>query len=374
MKVLQLAKSYTPHQHHFLDICRFAYLNGASDIHFEPNHQGCCIRIRVDGILNEIKSINRSTFKQFHTDSRMLIGFDPHILGSPQDARFSHPEEMVDFRANLMPVKYGEKIVLRLLERGKDFHLDNYPLYEGPKQSLEKSIQKKQGLIIVSGPTGSGKSTLLYSALGSLNRKTLNISTIEDPIEYELEGLNQTEVDKENGLTFDTGLRALMRQDPDVIMVGEIRDQETAEAAIHAASTGHLVFSTIHANSSAEILTRLSGLGVSEDIVRKLLLFSSAQRLPKKLCNDCKTDDLDSFEVLRSLFPDKSIEFTPKTSKGCETCLQTGIKGRVLLFEYMKRSESPSNSLESIGSLKESAFLEIKQGTISVGEAYGQFS
>lgn len=365
---------FTPHQEHFLDICRFAFANGASDIHFEPSMPGIKIRNRIDGMLKTLKILNWDIGRLFLEDTRMLLGFDPHTIGAPQDSRFSHPFIKADFRANLMPVKYGEKIVLRVLERDKDFHLENYPLEESPKKYLLNCLQKKQGLIIVSGPTGSGKSTLLYSALGSLDRKSLNICTIEDPIEYELDGINQAEIDTENNLTFATALRAYMRQDPDVLMVGEIRDEETAKATIHAASTGHLVLSTIHANSSEEIISRLKGLGIEQQDLESTLLFASAQRLPKKLCDHCKAYDPESCNVFFQLFPKRDIDFVPSSASGCEKCHFTGVSGRVMLFEYMKRTESSEdNNLITRSSLKKAAFEAVRKGHISMGEAYGQF-
>ena len=205
---------YTPHQEYFLDICRLAFREGTSDIHIEASAFGYSIRFRVDGVLKEAAKIEWPRGRQFFADNRVLMGFNSFILGAPQDCRFSHPNEKVDFRASIMPMKYGEKAVLRLLERGKEFSLDKYPLYDDAKMLLSRAILKKQGLIIISGPTGSGKTTLLYSAIGSLNRKILNISTIEDPIEYELAGLNQSEVNIEKGMSFQTGLRALMRKIP----------------------------------------------------------------------------------------------------------------------------------------------------------------
>jgi type II secretory ATPase GspE/PulE/Tfp pilus assembly ATPase PilB-like protein len=234
-----------------IDICSFAFIHGASDIHVEPQKEGITVRLRIDGQLRIIHRVEECNATLFAEQTKHLFGFNMAIAGVPQDTSWSHPEEPVDCRCNLIPVKYGEKICLRLLERGKNFSLPSYPLDLGAKEDLLRLIKKKAGLIIVSGPTGSGKSTLLYSILGSLDRDQLNIMTVEDPVEYELRGLNQTPINRKKGFGFAEALRALMRQDPDVIMVGEIRDQETAQAAIHAASTGHLVLTTVHAPSPA---------------------------------------------------------------------------------------------------------------------------
>lgn len=365
---------YTPHQEAMIDIGRIAFLKGASDIHVEPSKYETDIRLRIDGSLKSFQKISRENVELFTEQVKQLLSFDMSVLGMPQDSRWSHPEENIDFRCNLLPTIHGEKICLRLLEREKDFSLERYPLPMAPKQDLSRLMTKKSGLIIVSGPTGSGKSTLLYSILGSLDRKKLNVNTIEDPIEYELSNLNQSQIKNKKGYGFSEALRALMRQDPDVIMLGEIRDKETALAALHAASTGHLVLTTVHANSSSEVITRLEGLGIARELIESSLIFASAQRLTRKLCNFCKKKAPEDSELLSSFF-EKKISFTTyKEGDGCEMCDGLGVKGRKLVFEYLKKDEKgETKTLQKIGSLKDEALKLLWKGEISAKEAYGLF-
>lgn len=367
-------RALTHHQEALVDLCRYAFVHGASDIHIEPGSQHTRIRIRVDGTLRQIRSLDRDVSPLFLEQAKQMLGFNMAISGVAQDAAWNHPEESADFRCNLIPTKYGEKICLRVLERGKSFHLNTYPLNEAAKHDLFRLIEKKSGLIIVSGPTGSGKSTLLYSILGSLDRDALNISTVEDPVEYELAGLNQVPIRPSKGFRFAEALRALMRQDPDVVMVGEIRDEETAEAAIHAASTGHLVLTTVHANSAIEIENRLTGLGIKKEPLLASLLFASAQRLPRALCPQCKEDAPEDLPLIEFLFNAKPT-FMPKKACGCEACEQTGIKGRRMLFEYLKKDESiPEKPIIAALGLKQEALALVEKGEISAKEAYAQFN
>ncbi len=362
----------TPHQAALLDICSYAFTHGASDIHIEPTANGICIRQRIDGTLHKIKEVAGDDRALFAEHTKQLLGFNMTVVGVPQDARWAHPEEKLDLRGNLMPTRYGEKICLRLLERGKDFSLTTYPLEAEAKAILQRLINKKAGLIVVSGPTGSGKSTLLYSILGSLDRVELNVCTVEDPIEYELAGINQTAIEPRKSFSFAAALRALMRQDPDVIMIGEVRDRETATAAIHAACTGHLVLTTVHANSAAEILTRLEGLGIERGLVESVLLFASAQRLAKTLCPVCKTEAKEAGMMLARMFRQQTLDVVPYTAAGCEHCHHRGTRGRTLVFEYLHKDEE--KKITQVGSLKDAAFALVQEGEISANEAYALFS
>lgn len=366
--------SLTTYQDAMVDIARVAFFKGASDIHIEPSRKGVQIRIRLDGCLAKINSIPKEVSTLFLEQVKQLLGFDMGTIGLPQDKRWEHPQEAVDFRCNLNPVKHGEKICLRILPRNTDFSLQSYPLYAVPKSKLLRLLDKKSGLIVASGPTGSGKSSLLYSALGSLDRSKLNVNTVEDPIEYDLEGSNQSEVSRKKGYGFAEALRALMRQDPDVIMIGEIRDLETAEAALHAASTGHLVLTTVHANSAEEIITRLQGLGIPKAPIESALIFGSAQRLVRKLCHRCKREAPEDKELLKSFFH-REVDFIPfKQGEGCDCCKNQGVVGRKLVFEYLTKDEAIGpKPLKLNGSLKESTFELLKEGEISAKEAYGQF-
>lgn len=363
---------FTPPQLEFLDLTAFAYRNGASDLHFEPMANGLLVRARFDGILRELRTIEYQRAALSQEATKNLIGFDMSKFGVPQDRRYNHPFTNVDFRANLIPTMFGEKLCLRLLERGKIFSLEKYPLDPAPKMLLERLLGKGQGLILVSGPTGSGKSTLLYSALGSIDRKKRAVYTIEDPVEYELEGLIQVPIS--NKITFSDALRALMRQDPDVIMVGEIRDEKTAKAAMHAASTGHLVLSTIHANDTRDIVKRFADLGVSQNSLESVLLFASAQRLTAKLCSSCCVNDQESVGLLKELFRKKQ-QFVPKRARGCEQCNGTGYVGRKLLFEYMVPEESEGKRvIQRRSTLQEQAIVALGKGEICANEAYRNFA
>ncbi len=350
----------TPHQAALLDICSYAFTHGASDIHIEPTAIGICIRQRIDGTLHKIKEVTRDDSTLFAEQTKHLLGFNMTVVGMPQDTRWTHPEEMLDLRGELMSTRYGEKICLRLLERGKDFSLASYPLETEAKAILQRLINKKAGLIVISGPAGSGKSTLLYSILGSLDRNKLNVCTVEDPIECELVGINQTAIDLRKNFSFAATLRALMRQDPDVIMIGEVRDRENTIATIHASCTGHLVLTTVHANSAQEILTRLEGLGVEHQLVESLLLFASAQRLAKTLCPACKTAAKEVSMMLAAMFPQAAPDIVPYSAAGCEHCHASGTRGHTLVFEYLHKDEE--KKITQVGSLKGRGFCISARG------------
>lgn len=349
-------------------ILREAFRRGASDIHIEPQEHLTQIRIRIDGVLHELPpAIIAPEYRiRLAEQAKKICGFDLGKMGKPQDARFSHADIPVNFRSSLIPTLYGEKIVLRLLERNKAFSLDSYPLPSLAREKLTNALGLSSGLVIVSGPTGSGKSTLLYSALSSLDRSTQNIHTLEDPIEYTLPGLNQTEMTSD--VTFVGALRSLMRQDPDVIYVGEVRDEETAGAVINAAKTGHLVLTTIHANSAKEILSRLVGLGVKQEDIKATLAFASAQRLVPKNCPHCARGDPESKEKLLKLF---TFEGESKTSPGCEQCNFTGIKGRSLLFEFLTKETNEQNKkvFTSYGNLRQNVIQLLNEGIINAENA-----
>jgi type II secretory ATPase GspE/PulE/Tfp pilus assembly ATPase PilB-like protein len=354
-----------PFEEYFVHLLSCAAQQGASDIHIEPFQGSLLIKFRVDSILRiQATQTEPNWIQRLCEIVKRMCGFNMGIAGSPQDTRFTVPGIPFDYRASLCPTMHGEKIVLRLLEQSKEFSLQAYPLCEDAKRDLFAALNKWQGIIIVSGPTGSGKSTLLYSSLGAIDRVENNVHTIEDPIEYSLPNLNQTQASR-GKLSFADVIRSLMRQDPDVILIGEIRDEETAEAAIHAASTGHLVLSTVHANSAKDIVDRIVGLGVKKDLFLCNLLFASAQRLVPRICPHCAIEDPDSKELVQAVY---GVDIIPKKGRGCGQCTN-GIKGRVLLFEWMTRARASEPKMhENIGA---QALKYLKQGVIDAQSACG---
>lgn len=365
-------ETHSPLQKELIDICGVSFKNDYSDIHLEPNENEVIVRVRKNGVLKTYKRINNKRAKIFIEKAKNLLGFSPKV-GVPQDSRFSHPYLPVDFRCNIMPMKWGEKICMRTLERNKKFHLAKYPLKQKTKDELGRVVQRGSGIILISGPTGSGKSTLLYSILGSINDDQTNINTIEDPIEYAIDGVNQVQINAEH-CGFGDAIRGLMRQDPDVIMVGEIRDEETAKAAIHAASTGHLVLSTVHANDALDIFNRLESLNIARESIEQVLQFGSSQRLVKILCGNCKKKDNAGKKSLKHLFNDVD-EFTPMIAEGCLFCSDTGYIGRKLVLEYVSPLKIQNKKVMTINEPVDGQILTLlKNGVIDVKEAFSCIS
>ncbi len=358
-------------EEYFNHMLHKAVESGASDVHIEPFPGVFQIKFRVDGVLRffDKQILDTKRLERFAEVTRKMCGFDMGKDGKPLDARFSIPSLPYDFRSSLCPTMYGEKIVLRLLQKNKAFDLRTYPLRDDAKACLGRALNRSQGMIIVSGPTGSGKTTLLYNALSVIDRIANNVHSIEDPIEYSLPNLGQTQV-THGSLSFAEVLRSLMRQDPDVILVGEIRDEETARSAIHASCTGHLVLSTVHANSAAEIVERMEGLGVKRDLFLANLAFASAQRLVSKNCPHCTEDDPDSIPLVRAVFGDDAI---PKRGRGCEHCGNSGIKGMVLLFEWLTRERDGSGNkvIKPHDSLLNQSRYYMREGVINAENACG---
>jgi len=313
---------------------------GASDIHVEPYEKKFRVRMRVDGSLHEIAQIptemKRAVVARFKIMSRMDIS-ESRI---PQDGRIKLKAagKEVDFRVNTLPTLFGEKVVLRMLSSG-NLSLDMRTLGFEAKQLevFKKGIYAPNGMVLVTGPTGSGKTTTLYSALSELNQITDNISTAEDPVEYNLEGVNQTQINKDVGLTFATVLRSMLRQDPDTILVGEIRDYETAEVSIQAALTGHLVLSTLHTNDAPSTITRLMNMGVEPFLVTSSVNTIVAQRLLRRVCAKCKVEiQVPKPQVDKVGFlPEQLTNLKFYKGKGCPACNNTGYKGRVAVYEVL---------------------------------------
>ena len=341
-------------------ILEHAVYEGASDIHIEPSEKEVTIRYRIDGMLRPVMTLPKTVKDGIVARIKILanLKIDEHM--QPQDGRFKIQvqEEKLSFRVSIIPVYDGEKIVMRLLREGqKPLDLDQLGFLPQAKKLLEEAIKKPHGMILVTGPTGSGKTTTLYSVLGLLNKPNVNISTIEDPIEYHVSGINQSQINPKVGFTFAAGLRAFLRQDPNIIMVGEIRDAETAEIAIHAAMTGHLVLSTLHTNDAPTTLPRLMDMGIPPFLIAFTANVIVAQRLVRKVCEHCKKeiklaknlfDDLmkmtDAKKVLELMeaqgiklnSTEKNLEnMVFYHGEGCSRCNNSGYKGRMGIYEVM---------------------------------------
>lgn len=321
----------------------------ASDIHIEPFEKVVRIRFRVDGDLKEIMTPSKSTHSAIVTRIKIISKLDISEKRIPQDGRVEIIIENrpIDMRISVLPTVYGEKIVIRLLDRS-NIILKRDELGFSPKNLmlLDEIVKNPQGIILVTGPTGSGKTTTLYTLLKELNQINRNIITVEDPVEYRLEGINQVQVNTKAGLTFATGLRSILRQDPDIIMVGEIRDVETAQIAVRAAITGHLVLSTLHTNDTTSSIVRLIDMGVVSYLVSSAIVGIIAQRLVKKICNHCKIQYNASMEEVLLLnlhdreTKDHRILYK---GKGCNICNHTGYLGRTAIHEIMKINKDIRN-------------------------------
>jgi type IV pilus assembly protein PilB len=316
-----------------------AIAKNASDVHIEAQQERLLVRFRIDGILHEVQSIPKKMAAAVISRIKVTSGMDIAERRRPQDGRMKLKvgSQEIDMRVNSLVVQFGEKIVVRILKStATTGGLEKLGLRSDEAKRMTKMIKAPHGIILVTGPTGSGKTTTLYSCLREINSPERNITTIEDPIEYPLAGINQTQVSHKSGLTFSMCLRAILRQDPDVIMVGEIRDEETLEAAIHAALTGHLVFSTIHTNSTAKTVNRLMEMGAAPYLVSSSVIGIVAQRLVRRLCDHCKNAYEASPEELEILGQsDINEPVTLYHSEGCERCNFTGYQGRVGLYEIM---------------------------------------
>jgi len=391
-------------------LLKHAILQSASDIHIEPEEKDVIVRYRIDGILHDAMTLPREVLSGIVARIKVLtnLKLDEHRL--PQDGRFKIENENYKFslRVSILPVFDGEKIVMRLLdETSKGLTLEKMGLYGGPLESVHRNIKKPNGMVLVTGPTGSGKTTTLYTVMDIINTSEVNISTVEDPVEYRMPRINQTQVNSKIGMTFASALRSLLRQDPDIIMVGEIRDKETLEIAIQAAMTGHLVLSTLHTNSAAGALPRMIDMGAEPFLIASTVNVIIAQRLVRKLCPECRasytlTDkeiktlrnsiDLDS--VLKYLRENEEFGKTIKLSddwsnikfyksKGCEQCNNEGYHGRVGIFEVLdididiEKLIVASASTETIekkakekgmATMIEDGFLKAVQGITSIEE------
>ena len=320
-------------------VIKEAIRSRASDIHIEPEADGMRVRYRIDGILQDILNIPKENQNAVVVRIKIMARLDITTIYTPQDGRFKLKigNKEIDFRVSILPTTYGQKIVMRILDKATlSVGLDGLGFEKKSLEILKKAIQKPFGMILVTGPTGSGKSTTLYSVINELNTVERNIITVEDPVEYLIEGLTQIQTHPDIGLTFAAGLRAMLRQSPDVVMVGEIRDNETADIAIKASLTGQLVFATLHTNDAAGALTRLVDMDVESFLVASSLVLVSAQRLCRKICKNCK-EKVDVPKKVRERLNFKlPAGATFYHGKGCSKCNDTGYLGRMGITELLE--------------------------------------
>ena len=366
-----------------------AIRKGASDLHFEPYEKRYRIRFRIDGILHEVSEPPVNLSARISARLKVMSKLDIAERRVPQDGRIKMKlsrTKSIDFRVSTLPTIWGEKIVMRILDSSSaQLGIEKLGYEDDQRELYEEMLEKPQGMILVTGPTGSGKTVSLYTGLNILNTEARNISTVEDPVEINLEGVNQVHINLKAGLTFASALRSFLRQDPDVVMVGEIRDLETAEIAIKAAQTGHLVLSTLHTNSAAETLTRLINMGVAGYNIASSVNLIIAQRLARRLCPECKqVEEVPEHELQKLGFKQANIDegITAYKPVGCDLC-SGGYKGRVGIYEVMKISDEIAriimeggNSLqiasmakeEGMRDLRESGLLKVIQGVTSIAE------
>lgn len=353
----------------------------SSDVHFEPSIDKIKIRYRIDGVLNTIvNDFSTSLYKSLLSRIKLLTGLKIDVSGKSQDGRFSiaFGNKDVELRVSILPSEYGETVVMRVLDPDSiNISLEDLGLRKDDLDIVTIEIQEPNGMILNTGPTGSGKTTTLYSFLKQRHSSEIKIITIEDPIEYNIEGIEQTQVDEERGYTFSNGLSAVMRQDPDVILIGEIRDAETANTAVQSALTGHLVFSTVHANEAAGSIPRLLDLNIKPTSIGPALNMIMAQRLVRKLCENCKkqTEVDDEMRVkiahLLATLPERVDKVSYQTPTlfevvGCEKCNQTGYKGRVGIFELLQVKQEIESLIEKEASETELQEFALKQGMVTM--------
>ena len=367
-------------------LLEYAIFENASDIHIEPQENEVVVRYRIDGVLNDVMTLPKMILPALVARIKVLsnLKIDEHRL--PQDGRFKIEKNnrKISLRVSTIPIFDGEKIVMRLLEEGAQaLTFEQLGFARSALEHIKSNLKRPHGMTLVTGPTGSGKSTTLYTALSMLNTKKVNISTIEDPIEYRIPGVNQMQVNPKIGLTFARGLRALLRQDPNIIMIGEIRDHETAEEAVHAAMTGHLVLSTLHTNSAAGALPRLIDMGIEPYLIASTVNNIIAQRLARKICDNCKKKYRLDKKAILSLEKDFDLKRLVEVMKkekvigpkirdisqldfykgeGCDKCGGSGYKGRLGIFEVLPISEAITKLI-----LEKASASEIEKQAVAEG-------
>jgi type IV pilus assembly protein PilB len=371
-----------------------AYQERTSDIHIEPQENSTLSRFRIDGMLHDVMSAPKYLHDRIITRIKVLSSLrtDEHLSAQDGKMRMELEEENLDIRVSIIPVVQGEKAVLRLLStQSRSYNFQTLGMNEADLKKVEDSYSKSYGMILSTGPTGSGKTTSIYSILKVLNTRDKNITTVEDPVEYRIKGANQIQVNVKSNLTFAAGLRSILRQDPNIIFVGEIRDNETAGIAVNAALTGHLVLSTLHTNDAATAIPRLSDMGVEPFLVASTLNIIIAQRLVRQTCSQCKTKVPLSHDELIKNFPAELVkrvfgvgkDFTVIKGQGCKACRNTGYLGRVGLFEVLEvtknirkliteRADSDiiakAAMAEGMRSMFEDGLIKVRDGTTTIEE------
>jgi len=364
----------------------------ASDIHIEPYEKSFRVRYRIDGVLYEVMKPPMKLKNAITSRLKIMAELDIAERRLPQDGRIKlkmgRGKEM-DFRVSVLPTLFGEKVVLRLLDKS-NLQLDMTKLgFEAEQlRVFQGSIHQPYGMVLVTGPTGSGKTTTLYSALSELNKTSENLSTAEDPVEFNLAGINQVQMHEEIGLNFAAALRSFLRQDPDIIMVGEIRDFETAEIAVKAALTGHMVLSTLHTNDAPSTVNRLLNMGIEPFLVASSVNCIVAQRLARRVCEECKEPDPEvtvDHLIEAGMAPDAARQSVPVKGRGCRTCSETGFKGRMAVYEVMELKEelkefvlNGASALElkreairlGMQTLRQSALRKLAEGITTLGEVF----
>jgi len=342
-----------------------AISKGASDIHIEPAQENGIVRFRIDGILNEILKIPLYIYPLVCTRIKVLSNMDITERKLPQDGKilYKHIKSSYDFRVSTLPTIFGEKIVIRILYKTeKPITLNALGFCENEINSMIKMLKHSHGLILVTGPTGSGKSTTLYGMLNALKQKERNIVTIEDPVEYTIKGVNQVNVDLKRKLTFSSGLKCILRQDPDIIMIGEIRDEETAAIAVRAAITGHLVLTTLHTNNARDSIVRLLDMGIPSYLLFDALIGVIAQRLVRKVCKHCGYSYKASKEEILHMELQNDVSLMLSKGKGCLRCNQTGYLGRTVISESIYMNNENKTKLHEFIKKDTDYYYDINDG------------
>lgn len=340
----------------------------ASDIHIQPRQDSILVRFRVDGKLEEAPAPPRQFFLPFISRIKLLSNMDISVSRIPQDGRFTYRtrEREISVRTSTMPTIWGEKVVLRLLDQSGDaMDLEQLGLDAREQRIIESGLKRPYGMLLATGPTGSGKTTLLYALLKRLNTTDVNIVTLEDPVEYRMDSIAQIQLNRKAGMTFATGLRSVLRQDPDVIMVGEVRDLETADIAVRAALTGHKVLSTLHTNNAAETITRLIEMGIEPFLVASTLLVSVAQRLVRRVCTDCCEEFLATPSILKAMQVKTTEQIRIRRAVGCPRCGRTGFKGRIGVYEILEIDQAVQDLI-----LRRASSATIRNAAVEAGKLH----